>query len=55
MLLVTLLVPVSAMLLGVAFLGEAITSRELAGIAAIAIGIALIDGRVVDRAVKVVT
>lgn len=54
-LLVTLLVPVSAMLLGVAFLGEAITSRELAGIAAIAIGIALIDGRVVDRAVKVVT
>lgn len=54
-LLVTLLVPVSAMLLGVAFLGEVITSREIAGMAAIAIGIALIDGRLVTRAARAPT
>ncbi|NQW11540.1 MAG: DMT family transporter [Alphaproteobacteria bacterium] len=54
-LLVTLLVPVSAMLLGVAFLGEIITSREIAGMAAIAIGITLIDGRLIARRAKAPT
>lgn len=43
--LVTLLVPVSAILLGVAVLGEAILPRHLAGMALIALGLAAIDGR----------
>jgi drug/metabolite transporter (DMT)-like permease len=44
-LLVTLLVPVSAVLLGVAFLNEAFTVQTLAGMALIAAGLAAIDGR----------
>ena len=47
--LVTLLVPVSALLLGFAFLGERIEPRAIAGMAAIALGLAAIDGRLVDR------
>ncbi|MQT13283.1 DMT family transporter [Segnochrobactrum spirostomi] len=43
--LVTLLVPVSAILLGVVVLGEAILPRHLAGMALIALGLAAIDGR----------
>jgi drug/metabolite transporter (DMT)-like permease len=44
-LLVTFLIPVSAILLGGAFLGERLDARELAGMALIFIGLALIDGR----------
>ncbi|MBB3770843.1 drug/metabolite transporter (DMT)-like permease [Angulomicrobium tetraedrale] len=43
--LVTFLVPVSAILLGALFLGEALEPRELAGFALIALGLAAIDGR----------
>jgi drug/metabolite transporter (DMT)-like permease len=43
--LVTFLIPVSAILLGIALLDEAIEPRQIAGMAAIAIGLATIDGR----------
>jgi drug/metabolite transporter (DMT)-like permease len=49
LLLVTFLIPVSAILLGVAFLGEALLPRHLVGMAAIGIGLACIDGRLVKR------
>ncbi len=48
-LLVTLLVPVSALLLGTLVLGERIEGREVAGMAGIALGLAAIDGRLVAR------
>jgi drug/metabolite transporter (DMT)-like permease len=44
-LLVTFLIPVSAILLGTLLLGEALAMRHLAGMAAIAVGLAAIDGR----------
>jgi drug/metabolite transporter (DMT)-like permease len=44
-LLVTLLVPISAVLLGVLFLNEEFTAQTLAGMALIAAGLAGIDGR----------
>jgi drug/metabolite transporter (DMT)-like permease len=44
-LLVTLLVPVSAILLGVLFLNELFTAQTLAGMCLIALGLAAIDGR----------
>ncbi len=44
-LLVTFLVPVSAILLGMLLLGETLDLRQLAGMAAIFVGIAAIDGR----------
>lgn len=47
--LVTQLVPVSAMLLGVAVLGESVTDRQLLGLALIAVGFACIDGRLLGR------
>lgn len=47
--LVTLLVPVSAMLLGALVLGEAVTGRQLLGLALIAAGLAFIDGRLLAR------
>jgi len=43
--LVTFLVPVSAIMLGVSFLGEALELRHFLGMTAIALGLALIDGR----------
>ncbi len=43
--LVTLLVPVSAILLGVLVLGESLAPRHFAGMAIIATGLAAIDGR----------
>ena len=46
--LVTLLVPVSAVLLGWATLGEALAARALGGMALIAAGLAVIDGRAVS-------
>lgn len=49
LLLVTFLIPVSAILLGVTILGERLEARQLAGMGAIAIGLAAIDGRLVRR------
>ncbi len=49
LLLVTFLIPVSAILLGVAFLGEALLPRHLLGMAAIGAGLACIDGRLIAR------
>jgi drug/metabolite transporter (DMT)-like permease len=43
--LVTFLIPISAILLGVAFLGESLQPRELAGMLLIGLGLAAIDGR----------
>lgn len=45
--LVTFLIPVSAILLGSGLLGEALLPRHFAGMAAIFLGLALIDGRMV--------
>ena len=47
--LVTLLIPVSAMLLGVLVLGEVVTGRQRLGLALIAAGLACIDGRLRAR------
>jgi drug/metabolite transporter (DMT)-like permease len=43
--LVTLLVPVSAILLGALILGDTLVARQYAGLALIAIGLLIIDGR----------
>jgi len=48
--LVTFLIPVSAILLGSGLLGEDLLPRHFAGMAAIFVGLALIDGRVVRLA-----
>jgi drug/metabolite transporter (DMT)-like permease len=45
LLLVTFLIPVSALLLGVGVLGETLLTRHLAGMALIGAGLAAIDGR----------
>jgi drug/metabolite transporter (DMT)-like permease len=45
LLLVTLLIPASATTLGFVFLGEHLSGRHVIGMAAIAIGLAVIDGR----------
>ncbi len=45
LLLVTFLIPASALLLGVAFLGETLTLHQLAGMGLIGCGLAAIDGR----------
>jgi drug/metabolite transporter (DMT)-like permease len=45
LLLVTFLIPVSAILLGALFLGETLEPRHFAGMVAIALGLAAIDGR----------
>jgi drug/metabolite transporter (DMT)-like permease len=50
--LVTLLVPVSATALGVAFLGEAVAPRQALGMALIGLGLAAIDGRPVSAAAR---
>jgi drug/metabolite transporter (DMT)-like permease len=47
--LVTLIVPASAILLGIAFLGERLDLFELAGMALIAFGLVTIDGRLLRR------
>ncbi|MGO4403150.1 DMT family transporter [Bosea sp. RAF48] len=48
--LVTFLIPVSAILLGSLFLGEALQPRHFLGMAAIFAGLALIDGRLFRKA-----
>lgn len=47
--LVTLLMPVTALLLGNVFLGEPIQSKEIIGAAIIGAGLLFIDGRVINR------
>ncbi|RDJ23793.1 DMT family transporter [Bosea caraganae] len=47
--LVTFLIPVSAILLGAGFLGEVLLTRHFLGMAAIFLGLALIDGRLFHR------
>ena len=49
LLLVTFLIPISAILLGTAFLSEALLPREIAGMALIGLGLSLIDGRLWRR------
>ena len=50
LLLVTFLIPVSAILLGVLLLGERLELRQVTGMALIACGLAAIDGRLLTRA-----
>jgi drug/metabolite transporter (DMT)-like permease len=47
-LLVTLLVPPVAILLGGLFLGESLAAKDFVGLALIALGLAAIDGRVIS-------
>jgi drug/metabolite transporter (DMT)-like permease len=47
-LLVTLLVPPVAILLGALLLGEALAPQDFAGLALIALGLAAIDGRLLS-------
>lgn len=49
LLLVTFLIPISAILLGTAFLSEALLPRQIAGMALIGLGLSLIDGRLWRR------
>lgn len=46
LLLVTFLIPVTAILLGAAFLGERLEPHHLAGMAIIGVGLVLLDGRI---------
>ena len=46
LLLVTFLIPVTAILLGTAVLGERLAPRHFAGMALIGLGLAVIDGRI---------
>lgn len=54
LLLVTFLIPVSAILLGTTFLGEALQVRHFAGMMLIGVGLAAIDGRA-WRAIRMAT
>ena len=47
--LVTFLVPVSAIVLGIIFLNESLTLWHLAGMAMIALGLSILDGRLFRR------
>jgi drug/metabolite transporter (DMT)-like permease len=49
LLLVTFLIPVSAFLLGHAFLGETLETRHIVGMALISLGLSAIDGRIWRR------
>ncbi|MGI9504037.1 MAG: DMT family transporter [Geminicoccaceae bacterium] len=50
LMLVTFLIPISALLLGTLFLNEVITTAQLIGMALIGAGLALIDGRLLPAA-----
>ncbi len=52
LLLVTFLVPVSAILLGVGILGEHLAAGQIAGMLLIALGLLVIDGRLARRLMK---
>jgi drug/metabolite transporter (DMT)-like permease len=47
--LVAFLMPILAVILGIAFLGESLSGGQIAGAALIAIGLAILDGRLVAR------
>jgi drug/metabolite transporter (DMT)-like permease len=47
--LVTLLIPVSAVLLGATFLGERLSSLQVSGMALIGLGLIVLDGRLFRR------
>ncbi|EHM02840.1 putative membrane protein [Acetobacteraceae bacterium AT-5844] len=47
--LVTLLIPISAILLGVTFLGERLSAAQLGGMGLIGLGLLALDGRVFSR------
>lgn len=49
LLLVTFLIPVTAILLGTGMLGESLEARQIVGIALIGVGLAAIDGWVLRR------
>lgn len=49
--LVTLLIPITALILGNVFLGEAIQTKEIIGAIIIATGLLFIDGRVINRVI----
>ena len=49
LLLVTFLIPVSAILLGIGVLGEVLLPKHVAGMALISAALAIIDGRLVNR------
>jgi len=51
-LLVTFLIPVSAIALGVGVLGEVLTGRHIAGMALIGAGLAVLDGRLAGRVAR---
>jgi drug/metabolite transporter (DMT)-like permease len=55
LLLVTLLMPVNAVLLGIAFLGEQVEPRHVAGMALIAAGLVIIDGRILAAVLRCVS
>lgn len=52
LLLVTFLIPVSAIFLGVGLLGETLSLQQLAGMGVIGIGLAVIDGRLIRKRVR---
>jgi drug/metabolite transporter (DMT)-like permease len=47
--LVAFLMPILALILGVSFLGESLSGAQIAGAALIAVGLAVLDGRLVQR------
>lgn len=47
--LVAFLMPILAVILGIAFLGESLSGGQIAGAALIAVGLAILDGRLVAR------
>ncbi len=49
LLLVTFLIPLTAILLGTVFLGEHLVERHFAGMALIGAGLAVLDGRIAAR------
>lgn len=53
--LVTFLIPVSAIMLGAVFLGERLAPEDFAGMAIILLGLALIDGRAWPRVRRIAT
>lgn len=48
----TFLIPVTAIVLGAAFLGETLALRHFAGMALIGVGLAAIDGRLFAKRSK---
>jgi drug/metabolite transporter (DMT)-like permease len=46
---VTFLVPVSAIVLGILFLGETLRTSHILGMALIGLGLIVIDGRIFSR------